>query len=77
MTPTPRLVRCQLCNAFADISTGGLGLTGWTLTILRTKKGEEIFEFAQKNGLLETKPMEEEKRAVDLLIRLSTIKRRK
>jgi len=72
---------CDLCTDFsselADISTGGLGLTDWTLTILRTKKGEEIFEYAQKNGLLETKPSEEEKRAVDLLIRLSKMKRKK
>jgi coenzyme F420 hydrogenase subunit beta len=72
---------CDLCTDFsselADISTGGLGLTGWTLTILRTKKGEEVFEYAQRKGLLETKPVEQEERAVNLLIRLSKSKRRK
>ncbi|MCK4953127.1 Coenzyme F420 hydrogenase/dehydrogenase, beta subunit C-terminal domain [Candidatus Bathyarchaeota archaeon] len=72
---------CDLCTDFsselADISTGGLGMTGWTLTILRTKKGEEMFEYAQRKGLLEIKPVEQEKRAVNLLIRLSKLKRRK
>ena len=70
---------CTICDDFsaelADISAGGLGLSGWTFTILRTKKGEEIFEEAEKRGLLKTRSVEEEKKALDLLVRLSKRKR--
>ncbi len=70
---------CFRCTDFsaelADISAGGLGLSGWTLAIIRTEKGEEIFKDAEEAGLLKTKSIEEEKRALDLLIRLSRKKR--
>jgi len=70
---------CLPCIDFsaelADISTGGLGLRDWTLTILRTEKGEEIFRGAEKEGLIETKPVEEETGTLDLLIKLSKRKR--
>jgi len=71
---------CVSCTDFsselADISAGGLGLNGWTFTIIRTKKGEEIFEGAQKAGAVRTRPVEEEKFAWDLLVRLSRKKRK-
>ena len=70
---------CTLCTDFsaelADISVGGLGLNGWTFTILRTEKGEELFDNAVRKGFLKTRPVEEEKRAFDLLLRLSKRKR--
>jgi len=70
---------CTVCTDFsaelADVSAGGLGLSGWTFTILRTKKGEEIFEGAEKRGLLKTRSVEEEKKALDLLVKLSKRKR--
>ena len=72
---------CNLCTDFstelADISTGGLGMDGWTFTILRTKKGEEMFEYAERKGLFETRTVEQEKGALNLLARLSKMKRRK
>ncbi|UCE15656.1 MAG: Coenzyme F420 hydrogenase/dehydrogenase, beta subunit C-terminal domain [Candidatus Bathyarchaeota archaeon] len=61
---------------FADISAGGLGLNGWTFIIIRTEKGEEFFESAERNGLVKTKSVDEEKRAFNLLIKLSKRKRR-
>jgi len=71
---------CLPCTDFsaelADISTGGLGLSGWTFTIIRTKKGEEIFEGAQKVGAIRTRHADEEKSALDLLIKLSKRKRK-
>ena len=71
---------CLPCKDFsaelADISTGGLGLSGWTFTVIRTRKGEEIFESAQKVGAIQTRPAEEEKGALDLLIKLSKRKRK-
>ncbi len=70
---------CTLCTdfsaEFADISVGGLGLNGWTFTILRTEKGEELFDKAARKGFIKTRPVEEEKRAFDLLLRLSKRKR--
>jgi len=71
---------CLPCTDFsselADISTGGLGLSGWTFTIIRTKKGEEIFDSAEKAGAVRTRPAEEEKFAMDLLVKLSKKKRK-
>ncbi len=71
---------CLPCTDFsselADISTGGLGLNGWTFTIIRTDKGEELFESAERKRLIKTRPVEEEKRAFDLLIKLSKRKRK-
>jgi len=72
---------CVLCSDFsaelADISVGGLGLSDWTFTIIRTKKGLEIFEGAEKAGALKTRPVEEEQKAFDLLVRLSKMKRKR
>jgi coenzyme F420 hydrogenase subunit beta len=71
---------CLPCTDFsaelADISTGGLGLSEWTFTVIRTKKGEEIFDSAERAGALRTRPVEEERAALDLLIKLSKRKRK-
>jgi len=71
---------CLPCTDFsselADISTGGLGLSDWTFTIIRTKKGEEIFDSAEKAGAVRTRPAEEEKFAMNLLVKLSRRKRK-
>jgi coenzyme F420 hydrogenase subunit beta len=72
---------CLPCTDFsaelADISAGGLGLDGWTFTILRSEKGEEIFNGAEKAGVVRTRPVAEEKFASDLLIKLSKRKKTK
>jgi len=66
---------CLSCSDFsselADISAGGLGMANWTFVIIRTSRGEEIFEEAEKTGVIKTKPVEEEKFAFDLLLKLS------
>ncbi len=70
---------CRLCDDFSselsDISTGGLGLDGWTFTILRTEKGEELFSKAEKAGILNVKPVDKEMNALNLLNKLSKKKR--
>ena len=70
---------CSICNDFsselADISVGGLGLDGWTFTIIRTEKGEELFSAAEKAGCVTTKPLEEGAFAMSLLTKLSKKKR--
>jgi coenzyme F420 hydrogenase subunit beta len=71
---------CLPCTDFSaelsDISAGGLGLNNWTLTIIRTEKGEELFKKAEKAGLIKTRPVEEEKNAFNLLVKLSRKKRK-
>jgi coenzyme F420 hydrogenase subunit beta len=71
---------CLPCTDFsaelADISTGGLGLNGWTFTVVRTEKGDEIFQGAERTGAVLTRPVEEEKNALDLLVKLSKKKRK-
>ena len=70
---------CGVCDDFsselADISVGGLGLDGWTFTIIRSEKGEELFSSAEKAGAIVTKPLEEGSFALGLLMKLSRRKR--
>ncbi|MEM2464732.1 MAG: Coenzyme F420 hydrogenase/dehydrogenase, beta subunit C-terminal domain [Candidatus Bathyarchaeia archaeon] len=72
---------CRFCNAcpdfsaeLADISVGGLGLEGWTLTIIRTDMGDEIFRRVESKGILRTKPLEDNK-TIELLVKMSRKKR--
>jgi len=70
---------CGVCDDFsselADISVGGLGLDGWTFTIIRTEKGEELFSNAEKAGYIRTKPLEEGAFSLNLLSKLTKKKR--
>lgn len=69
---------CGACPDFsaelADISAGGLGLEGWTLTIVRTDLGEEALRRAESKGILEVKALEDIK-VIDLLTKMSKKKR--
>lgn len=68
--------RCSDFSAeLADVSVGGLGLEGWTLTILRTEKGLDLFQGAEAKGLIQTRKAEEEPQVLDLLVKLSKRKR--
>ncbi len=67
---------CLHCPDFAaehaDISFGGLGQSeGWTLTIIRTERGQEIFDQAAADGVIESRPASEDPKAVDLMFRLA------
>jgi coenzyme F420 hydrogenase subunit beta len=70
---------CSVCDDFsselADISVGGLGLDGWTFTIIRTEKGDELFSGAEKAGFIRTKPLEEAAFSMSLLGKLTRKKR--
>jgi coenzyme F420 hydrogenase subunit beta len=72
---------CLHCPDFAaehaDISTGGLGQNGWTLTIVRTGRGQEWFEGVAAAGAVEVKPADEDPAALALLDRLSAGSRRR
>jgi coenzyme F420 hydrogenase subunit beta len=70
---------CRLCNDFsselADISAGSLGINGWTLLVIRTLIGEQVFTKAERAKAFITKSMREDEPAFKLLQRLSKTKR--
>ena len=73
--------KCQDCDDFsaelADISAGGIGLESWTMAIVRTDRGAEVFENAVDKGLIEVKKAEEFKSSLNLLVKLSKSKQRR
>jgi coenzyme F420 hydrogenase subunit beta len=66
---------CHHCGDFtgevADISCGGVGSMEWTITILRTRKGEEIFDRLVADGRVETRSMDEFENSMKILLRLA------
>jgi coenzyme F420 hydrogenase subunit beta len=73
---------CKLCPDFAaehaDISVGGLGQTdGWTLTVVRTQRGEDWLRGVAEAGLVTVRPGEEDPAAIALMARLASRSRRR
>ena len=67
---------CNYCPDFAaehaDISTGGIGNeTDWTLTVVRTELGRAIIDAMIKDGVIETRPGDDDPAAVALMHRLA------
>src|SRR5438876_2967282 len=70
----PGCLRCpDFAAEHADISFGGLGQEGgWTLSIVRTDLGQEIWDRAIAEGVIEsTRAMDEDPKAVELRFRLA------
>jgi coenzyme F420 hydrogenase subunit beta len=73
---------CKTCPDFAaehaDISTGGIGaFNDWTLTVVRTELGEEIIDGMLADGVIESRPAEDDPGAVALMRKLSIVSRRR
>jgi coenzyme F420 hydrogenase subunit beta len=69
---------CFSCSdytaSFADISVGNIGNEeGWNTVIVRTEKGQSIFDSAVKKGYIETKELEQEKRELVLNITRASV----
>jgi coenzyme F420 hydrogenase subunit beta len=70
---------CKHCRDFAadlaDISCGGVGLDGWTATIVRTDRGATALNRAVETGLLEARKAGAEEPFLGILKRLAVTKR--
>jgi coenzyme F420 hydrogenase subunit beta len=67
---------CLHCPDFAaqhaDISFGGIGQSeGWSITIIRTERGKEIWDRAVAEGIVETRPGSDEPKTLELLFKLA------
>lgn len=66
---------CHHCGDFsaelADISCGGVGASGWTITVLRTAKGEQVFDALVAEGLVEVQPIEAFENSLKVFLRLA------
>jgi coenzyme F420 hydrogenase subunit beta len=68
---------CHHCPDFAaehaDISTGGIGdASDWTLTIIRTPLGRAVIDAMVADGVIETRPGDDDPGAIALMQRLAT-----
>jgi coenzyme F420 hydrogenase subunit beta len=73
---------CKACPDFAaehaDISTGGIGaFNDWTLTIVRTDLGRDILAGMVADGVIETRPGDDDPGALELLRKLARVSRRR
>jgi coenzyme F420 hydrogenase subunit beta len=73
---------CVHCPDFAaehaDISTGGIGNeTDWTLTVVRTDLGRAVIEAMITDGVIETRPGDDDPGAVALMHRLAANSRQR
>ncbi|MBI1817988.1 MAG: Coenzyme F420 hydrogenase/dehydrogenase, beta subunit C-terminal domain [Deltaproteobacteria bacterium] len=66
---------CHHCADFsaelADISCGGVGASNWTITIIRSRTGEEVFDAAVRDGVLDVQPIEQFENSMKVLLRLN------
>lgn len=73
---------CKLCPDFAaehaDIACGGIGADdNWTLTLVRTERGEDWMRGVIDAGLIEARPGQDDPVAMNLLTKLSTTSRKR
>jgi coenzyme F420 hydrogenase subunit beta len=72
---------CHHCPDFAaehaDISFGGLGMSGWTMCVVRTEYGQDLWNRAVAAGVVQTRAADEEPQALKVLDALSKKQRRR
>jgi len=66
---------CHHCGDFtaelSDVSCGGVACMDWTITILRSERGERLFDDMVRRGLVETRPMDEFEQSMKVMLRLT------
>lgn len=73
---------CLMCPDFAaehaDISTGGIGaFNDWTLAVVRTERGRDLFSSMVDDHLLEVRPGSDDPGAVELMGKLARVSRKR
>ena len=72
---------CHHCGDFsaelADISCGGVGAMDWTIVVLRTPLGEELFDRAVADGAIEVRSMDEFETSMRVMMRLARKQRQR
>jgi coenzyme F420 hydrogenase subunit beta len=72
---------CHHCGDFsaelADLSCGGVGAMDWTIVVLRTPRGEDVFDRAAADGVFEVRPMSEFETSMKVLLRLARKQRQR
>jgi coenzyme F420 hydrogenase subunit beta len=72
---------CHHCGDFsaelADISCGGVGAMDWTIVVLRTRRGEALFDRAAAAGVFEVRAMDEFETSMRVLLRLARKQRQR
>ena len=73
---------CKTCPDFAaehaDISTGGIGaFNDWTLAVVRTDQGRDVLAGMVADGVVETRPGDDDPGAIELLHKLARVSRRR
>ena len=70
---------CNYCwdysAVLADVALGGIGQDGWTFTVARSKKGQELYDELVRKDLIEVRQLGPEDKARKLLMKLSTQKK--
>jgi len=66
---------CHHCGDFsaelADVSCGGVGCMGWTITITRTDLGRRVMQELIEADVIEVKPIDEFESSLKVLLRLA------
>ncbi|MFB0562603.1 MAG: Coenzyme F420 hydrogenase/dehydrogenase, beta subunit C-terminal domain [Candidatus Lokiarchaeia archaeon] len=73
---------CHVCpdltNELADISVGSIGSPpGWSTVLVRTERGKEVFQKAQEEGYLTSKPLDEVEPGLPMVLKLAKGKRKR
>jgi coenzyme F420 hydrogenase subunit beta len=69
---------CHFCLDYAadysDLAAGGMGLDGWSYTVVRTEAGHNALQAAIEDGLIETAPIDNSPKSKPLLMKLAQSK---